>query len=199
MKFSPLITELIEGLKCLPGVGAKSAQRMAFHLLQKNPSGALKLSSVLHDAIEHIHHCSRCRIFTEKDKCELCTSEKRLASRLLCIVENPQDVIAFEQSAEFTGTYFVLMGKLSPIDGIGPAEIGMPELQILLDSGEVEEVILATNFTMEGEATAYYITEMCKAVDVKASRLAQGVPIGGELEHVDGNTLNRAFKSRNTL
>lgn len=199
MKFSPLITELIEGLRCLPGVGAKSAQRMAFHLLQKNPSGALRLSSVLHDAIEHIQHCSRCRIFTEKNLCEICCNEERLASGLLCIVENPQDVIAFEQSAEFSGTYFVLMGKLSPIDGIGPAEIGMPELQRLLDSKSINEVILATNFTMEGEATAFYITEMCKASEVKVSRLAQGVPIGGELEHIDSNTLNRAFQSRNAL
>lgn len=199
MKFSPLITELIDGLKCLPGVGAKSAQRMAFHLLQKNPSGALNLSHVLHDAVEHIKHCSRCRIFTENELCEICSNQQRIDTGLLCIVENPQDVVAFEQSAEFTGTYFVLMGKLSPIDGVGPAEIGMPRLQSLLDSGEIKEVILATNFTMEGEATAFYITEMCKAANVTVSRLAQGVPIGGELEHIDGNTLNRAFQSRNPV
>jgi recombination protein RecR len=199
MKFSPLITELIDGLKCLPGVGAKSAQRMAFHLLQKNPSGALNLSQVLHDTVEHIKHCSRCRIFTENELCEICSNQQRIDTGLLCIVENPQDVVAFEQSAEFTGTYFVLMGKLSPIDGVGPAEIGMPRLQSLLDSGEIKEVILATNFTMEGEATAFYITEMCKAANVTVSRLAQGVPIGGELEHIDGNTLNRAFQSRNPV
>lgn len=199
MKFSPLITDLVESLRCLPGVGAKSAQRMAFHLLQKNRSGALRLSSVMHDAMEHVNHCQRCRIFTEKSLCEICSNEERVSTGLLCIVENPQDVIAFEQSAGFSGTYFVLMGKLSPIDGIGPSEIGMPELQTLLDSGDVNEVILATNFTMEGEATAYYITDMCKASDIKVTRLAQGVPIGGELEHIDGNTLNRAFQSRNPL
>jgi len=199
MKFSPLITELIDSLKCLPGVGAKSAQRMAFHLLQKNRTGAEQLSTVLHNAMQQVHHCQKCRIFTEQDICQICTTQKRIDSGLLCVVENPQDVIAFEQSADYAGTYFVLMGRLSPIDGIGPVEIGMPLLQQRLDSGEVKEVILATNFTMEGEATAYYITEMCKAANVNVSRLAQGVPIGGELEYVDGNTLNRAFKSRNAL
>ena len=199
MKFSPLITELVESLRCLPGVGAKSAQRMAFHLLQKNRDGANRLSTVLHNAMEHVHHCQRCRIFTEQALCEICNNEERSNTGLVCIVENPQDVIAFEQSGNYKGTYFVLMGRLSPIDGIGPAEIGLPQLQAQLDSGDVKEVILATNFTMEGEATAYYITEMCKTAGVSVSRLAQGVPIGGELEHVDSNTLSRAFDTRNLL
>ncbi|MCC2605535.1 recombination mediator RecR [Planctobacterium marinum] len=199
MKFSPLINELIDSLRCLPGVGAKSAQRMAFSLLQKNRTGALKLSAALHDAMEHVQHCETCRNFTEQRLCEICSDEERTASGLLCVVESPQDVIAIEQSGEFSGLYFVLMGKLSPLDGIGPSEIGMPLLQQRLTEGAVNEVILATNFTMEGEATAYYITEMCKGLDIPVTRLAQGVPIGGELEQVDSNTLGRAFKTRSSL
>ncbi|BDX05749.1 recombination mediator RecR [Planctobacterium marinum] len=199
MKFSPLINELIESFRCLPGVGAKSAQRMAFALLQKNRSGALKLSAALHDAMEHVHHCQTCRNFTEQTECEICRDEQRRATGLLCIVENPQDVIAIEQSSEFKGCYFVLMGRLSPIDGIGPAEIGLPLLQQRLTEDDVKEAILATNFTMEGEATAFYITEMCKQLQLPVTRLAQGVPIGGELEQVDSNTLGRAFKTRSAI
>lgn len=199
MKHSPLINDLIESLTCLPGVGAKSAQRMAFHLLQKNRSGALKLSAALHDAMEHINHCQRCRNYTERTLCELCSNDIRLAKETICVVESPQDVLAIEHSAEYAGTYYVLMGRLSPIDGIGPAEIGIPGLQSLLNEGTIKEVILATNFTMEGEATAYYITDICKSLEIKVTRLAQGVPIGGELEHVDGNTLSRAFSTRSQI
>lgn len=199
MKFSPLINELVESFRCLPGVGAKSAQRMAFALLQKNRTGAFKLSAALHDAMEHVQHCATCRNFTEQRQCEICRNDERVASGLLCVVESPQDVIAIEQSGEFRGCYFVLMGRLSPIDGVGPAEIGMPLLQQRLTEGVITEAILATNFTMEGEATAYYITEMCKQLQMPVTRLAQGVPIGGELEQVDSNTLGRAFKTRSAL
>ena len=199
MKHSPLINDLVDSLKCLPGVGAKSAQRMAFHLLQKNRSGALRLSAALHDAMEHVQHCQRCRNYTEKSICDICADETRVSKETLCVVESPQDVLAIEQSAEYRGTYFVLMGRLSPIDGVGPAEIGIPQLQSLLQEGQIQEVILATNFTMEGEATAYYITDICKSLEIRVTRLAQGVPIGGELEHVDGTTLSRAFNTRSQI
>ena len=199
MKFSPLIQELIQGLKCLPGVGQKSAQRMAFHLLERNREGALALSKVLHDAMEHVQHCKQCRTFTESDLCEICASPARKQQGSLCVVESPQDVLAIEQTAEFKGTYFVLMGHLSPIDGIGPAEIGLDELSQLLTEYEISEVILATNPTVEGEATAHYIAEMCKDKNIVASRIAHGVPVGGELEYIDGSTLSHAFSGRRKI
>ncbi|MCV2885061.1 recombination mediator RecR [Aestuariibacter sp. AA17] len=199
MKFSPLIDELIDAFKVLPGVGPKSAQRMAFQLLERNRSGALKLSQILHDAMEHVQHCGSCRTFTEAEICEICSSAKRAESRQLCVVESPQDIVAIEQTAEFKGRYFVLMGHLSPIDGIGPNEIGLHILDKRLASNAYDEVILATNPTVEGEATAHYIAQMCKSYDLQATRIAHGVPVGGELEYIDGNTLSHAFSGRRSL
>lgn len=199
MKFSPLIDDLISNLKCLPGVGAKSAQRMAFQLLERNREAALKLSKSLHDAMEHVRHCTQCRNFTEASICDICSNPLRAENGILSIVESPQDVLAIEQSSEFKGRYFVLMGHLSPIDGVGPDEIGIPELTELLKQGKIQEVILATNFTVEGEATAHYISDICKSLDIKASRIARGVPMGGELEYIDGSTLSHAFLGRQQL
>lgn len=199
MKFSPLITELIDSLKCLPGVGPKSAQRMAFQLLERNRQGALRLSQVLRDAMEHVKHCQQCRTFTENSLCEICANPSRAEAGILCVVESPQDVIAIEQTSEFKGHYFVLMGHLSPIDGIGPAEIGLDELSPLLSSGRYNEVILATNPNVEGDATAHYIAQMCNSNNVLASRIAHGVPVGGELEYIDGNTLTHAFVGRRAI
>jgi recombination protein RecR len=196
MSFSPLISELISSLKCLPGVGAKSAQRMAFTLLERNREGAMKLSKVLHDAMEHVTHCEQCRTFTETRLCKICDNPSRSESGQLCIVESPQDVLAVEQTSEYKGKYFVLMGHLSPIDGIGPAEIGLTELSELLERELIQEVILATNPTVEGEATAHYIGQICRDRNVKATRIAHGVPVGGELEYIDGNTLIHAFSGR---
>ncbi|MCC2616324.1 recombination mediator RecR [Aestuariibacter halophilus] len=199
MQFSPLISALIDAFKVLPGVGNKTAQRMAFHLLERNREGALNLSKVLHDAMEHVRHCQRCRTFTEDAVCDICASAKRADSGLLCIVESPQDVLAIEQTAEYHGRYFVLMGHLSPIDGIGPAEIGLDTLAEQLAEGGINEVILATNPTVEGEATAHYIAQLCREHGMTASRIAHGVPVGGELEYIDGNTLTHAFQGRRQL
>ncbi|MCW8092510.1 recombination mediator RecR [Alteromonas sp. ASW11-130] len=199
MKFSPLLSELIDSLTCLPGVGKKSAQRMAFHLLERNREGALKLSAILHNAMEHIRHCSQCRTFTEKELCDICAHPQRSTAGILCIVESPQDVLAVEQTMAFEGTYFVLMGHLSPIDGIGPDEIGLTVFESQLKDKPINEVILATNPTVEGEATAHYIAQLCAKYNVKASRIAHGVPVGGELEYIDGNTLTHAFSGRRTL
>lgn len=199
MQFSPLISELINAFKILPGVGPKSAQRMAFHLLERNRQGALNLSHVLHDAMEQVKNCQSCRTFTEASICTICANPARLDSAQLCVVESPQDVLSIEQTSEFKGRYFVLMGHLSPIDGIGPSDIGLEELAKLLDSGSYKEVILATNPTVEGEATAHYIAQMCKSHDIQATRLAHGVPVGGELEYVDGNTMIHAFTGRRSM
>jgi recombination protein RecR len=196
MQFSPLIKSLIDSFKILPGVGPKSAQRMAFHLLERNRQGALQLSQVLHDAMEHVKHCEQCRTFCEKTLCDICSNPKRQDSTQICVVESPQDVLAIEQTAEFSGRYFVLMGHLSPIDGVGPADIGLDNLGEILEGGNITEVILATNPTVEGEATAHYIAQMCKSAEVNASRIAHGVPVGGELEFLDGNTLTHAFAGR---
>lgn len=199
MKYSPLIADLIESLRCLPGVGSKSAQRMAFHLLERNREGALKLADAMSSAMAHVQHCQSCRTFTEQTLCGICANQLRVESGLLCIVESPQDILAIEQSSEFNGTYFVLMGRLSPIDGIGPQDIGLDELAAKLDSGSVQEVILATNPTVEGEATAHYIGQMCQKRDITASRIAHGVPVGGELEYIDSNTLAFAFSGRRKI
>lgn len=199
MKFSPLIDELISSLKVLPGVGPKSAQRMAFQLLERQREGALKLSSILHDAMQHVKHCERCRTFTEQRLCDICSNARRGASGVLCIVESPQDVIAIEQTAEFTGQYFVLMGHLSPIDGIGPTDLGLDQLSLILADESIDEVILATNPTVEGEATAHYIAQMCKEKSINATRIAHGVPVGGELEFIDGSTLTHAFSGRRKI
>ena len=196
MKFSPLVQELIESLKCLPGVGGKTAQRMAFHLLERNRVGGSKLAEQLAKAMENVGHCRQCRNFTEEELCQICQSPRRRDSSLLCVVETPADVIAIEQTGDFQGRYFVLMGHLSPIDGIGPADLGLDLLEQQLQSGDIEEVILATNPTVEGEATAHYIAEMSAKYQVKLSRIAHGVPVGGELEYVDGNTLSHALTGR---
>nr|WP_136252152.1 recombination mediator RecR [Ningiella ruwaisensis] len=196
MSFSPLISELISALKCLPGVGAKSAQRMAFTLLERNRDGALKLSEALHDAMEHVKNCEQCRTFTESSVCGICSNPSRAETAQICIVESPQDILAIEQTSQYKGKYFVLMGHLSPIDGIGPNEIGLDILKKRLAEESIEEVILATNPTVEGEATAHYIGQMCKAQDIQATRIAHGVPVGGELEYIDGNTLTHAFSGR---
>ncbi|WP_371372460.1 recombination mediator RecR [Thalassotalea aquiviva] len=196
MKLSPLVQELIDSLKCLPGVGPKSAQRMAFHLLERNRAGGEKLATTLSLAMEEVGHCKSCRTFTELELCDICASPKRQLKRILCIVESPADILAIEQTGEFTGRYFVLMGHLSPIDGVGPEELGLDKLEILLASGEFDEMILATNPTVEGEATAHFIAEMATNHHIMTSRIAHGVPVGGELEFVDGNTLSHAFSGR---
>ena len=196
MKFSPLVQELIDSLKCLPGVGAKSAQRMAFQLLERNRRGGSKLANTLAKAMTDIGHCQQCRNFTEEALCEICQSPKRQLSTTLCIVETPGDVIAIEQTGEFFGKYFVLMGHLSPIDGIGPDDLGLDILAKQFATGQFSEVILATNPTVEGEATAHFIAELAQQYQVNISRIAHGVPVGGELEYVDGNTLSHALSGR---
>jgi recombination protein RecR len=198
MSMSPLLEQLIEALRCLPGVGPKSAQRMAFHLLERNREGALKLSGALKVAVEEIGHCTLCHTFSENDLCPVCASPSRDVS-LLCVVESPADVLAIEQATGFQGKYFVLMGHLSPLDGIGPAELGLDRLQKRFEAGDIKEVILATNPTVEGEATAHYISEMAEEQGVVASRIAHGVPLGGELEYIDGGTLAHAFSGRRQI
>lgn len=195
MKFSPAIQNLIEALRCLPGVGPKSAQRMSLHLLERDREGAMALGTALRVAVERVGHCTRCRNFTELDVCEICSDQKRDQSTV-CVVETPADVLAVESSGSFRGLYFVLMGHLSPIDGIGPAEIGLDMFhQRVVDDG-IEEVILATNPTVEGEATAYYLTDMLQPAGIRVSRIAHGVPLGGELEYTDQSTLAHAFGTR---
>jgi recombination protein RecR len=198
MSFSPLIDKLIDALRVLPGVGPKSAQRMAFHLLERHRPGAMKLSAALVAAMENVTHCSDCRTFTEQTLCTICADTRR-DKQLICVVESPADVLAFEQAAGYRGHYFVLMGHLSPIDGIGPADIGIDKLMQLVQQREATEVILATNPTVEGEATAFYITQQCKQLGVAVSRIAHGVPLGGELEYVDSGTLAHALNGRRTL
>lgn len=195
MKFSPSLQDLMDALRCLPSVGPKSAQRMTLHLLERDREGALALATALRNAVEKIGHCSLCRNFTELEICELCSDPKRDAS-MVCVVETPADVLAIEQSGSFRGLYFVLMGHLSPIDGVGPAEIGLEDLQQRVIDEGVGEVILATNPTVEGEATAYYVADMLQSLGVGVSRIAHGVPLGGELEYVDGSTLAHALSGR---
>lgn len=199
MKFSPLITQLIDSLTVLPGVGPKSAQRMAFHLLERDRRGAQGLAKALEQSMVQVQHCRACRTFTEDEYCHICANPKRNLSGQLCIVETPADVVAFEQTGHFYGRYFVLMGHLSPLDGIGPDDIGLDKLGKLLVTGQWQEVILATNPTVEGEATAHYISDLCKDHGVSASRIAHGVPVGSELEYVDGTTLSHSFNGRVTL
>ena len=192
---TPLIGRLVEALRCLPGVGPKSAQRMAYHLLERDRGGALGLAAALTEAMEKVGHCSRCRTLSESERCPICASDKRDATTL-CIVESPTDVEALEHSTGYQGRYFVLMGHLSPLDGIGPEDIGLDLLARRLDEGNISEVILATNPTVEGEATAHYISEMVHSRGMKVTRIAHGVPLGGELEFVDGGTLSHAFHGR---
>jgi len=198
VQFSPLIHRLIEDLRCLPGVGPKSAQRMAFHLLERDREGAAKLAKTLVEAMEHIGHCRSCRALTESDLCNICANPKRDQS-LLCIVESPIDIHAIEQATDYSGLYFVLMGHLSPLDGIGPQQLGLHELEQRLSQGQIQEVILATNPTVEGEATAHYIAEMVRAHGIRSTRIAHGVPLGGELEYVDNGTLSHAFSGRRDI
>lgn len=196
--FSPLIDDLMQSLKCLPGVGPKSAQRMALHLLERDREGAARLASSLHKAVEGVGRCRRCRTLTEEELCATCSNIHR-DDQLLCVVETPADILAIEQAGNYQGKYFVLMGHLSPIDGIGPEDIGIDQLLQLLQSETVGELILATNPTVEGEATAHFISERAKGLGVNVSRIAHGVPLGGELEYIDGGTLAHAFSSRRTL
>jgi recombination protein RecR len=198
VKYSPGLNRLIEALRVLPGVGPKSAQRMAFHLLERNRDGGRALARALEEATANVVHCRRCRMLTDGDLCEICTAPRRDAATL-CIVESPADVVAVEQSGGYGGRYFVLMGHLSPLDGIGPEQLGLDRLEALLDEGEVREVILATNPTVEGEATAHFIGEMVTRRGIRASRIAHGVPVGGELEYVDGGTLAHALAGRQLI
>jgi recombination protein RecR len=198
MKHSPNLARLIEALRSLPGVGPKTAQRMAFHLLQDGRPGAAALVDTLGSALETVGRCKRCRMLTEGELCAICEARDRDAS-LLCVVESPADVVAVEQSGSFRGYYFVLMGHLSPLDGIGPDQLGARELEQRLGQGEVRELIIATNPTVEGEATAHFLSELAARRAVRASRIAHGVPVGGELEYVDGGTLAHAFAGRQAL
>lgn len=190
-----LLDELIESFCCLPGVGPKSAQRMAFHLLERDRRGGDRLATVLDRAMRDIGHCTRCRTFTEQPLCDICNNPGRDAAQL-CIIESPADVAAIERSTTYRGHYFVLMGHLSPLDGIGPVEIGIDLLLARFTDGDVREVILATNATVEGEATAHYLGELAKQHALRVMRIAHGVPLGGELEFVDKSTLSHAFAGR---
>lgn len=189
------LDELIDALRCLPGVGPKSAQRMAYHLLQRDQRGAGRLAHALHNALAVLRHCERCNTFTEATICQRCANPQRDAS-LLCVVEMPADLAMVEQTHAYNGLYYVLMGRLSPLDGIGPRELGLDKLLARATDGVVQEVILATNFTNEGEATAHTISELLIARGLKASRLSRGVPVGGELEHTDSGTIAQALLER---
>jgi len=186
---------LLSSLRCLPGVGERSAQRMALHLLERDRQGGVALAAALKRAMEVMRSCQRCRNFTEHDICGICADTQR-SDAVLCVVETPSDVLAIEAATVFTGRYFVLMGRLSPLDGIGPEALGLTLLEQRLETGQVEEMIVATNTTVEGEATAHYLADMAARYGVRVSRLAQGVPLGGELEHTDRSTLAHAFASR---
>jgi recombination protein RecR len=196
--FSPLVAELVQALRVLPGVGPKSAQRMALFLLERNRSGGVRLGDVLLRAMTEVGHCEQCRTLTEESVCRLCSNSARERS-LLCVVESPADVMAIEQSGGYRGLYFVLAGHLSPLDGIGPRELGIPDLMTRLADGEVRELVLATNATVEGEATAHYIRESCRAFPLQVTRIAHGVPMGGELDGVDSHTLARALAQRQLI
>ena len=198
MFLSPLIEQLVESFRCLPGVGPKSAQRMALYLLERNPSGGKKLSESLTLAIEKVGRCARCRTLTENETCNICANPGR-NQRLCCVVESPADVYAIEQTGTYKGLYFVLMGHLSPIDGVGPEQLGIDTLLENLAATDIDEVIIACNPTVEGEATAYFIAEQLRDRNIVVSRIAHGVPVGGELEFVDGGTLSHAFNGRKQM
>jgi recombination protein RecR len=198
MADNSLISRLVEALRCLPGVGPKSAQRMTFYLLERNRDGARNLAKALNDAMDRVGHCSLCRTLSEDNVCALCASKSRDQSQL-CIVEMPADVQAVEHSTSYKGLYFVLMGHLSPLDGIGPEDIGLERLKERLQDGIVKEVIVATNPTVEGEATAHFIAEMIHQFGLKVTRIAYGVPFGGELEYLDGGTLSHALSGRREI
>ncbi|HTH95011.1 MAG TPA: recombination mediator RecR [Rhodocyclaceae bacterium] len=195
MKEPNSLEALIDALRCLPGVGPKSAQRMAYHLLQRDPRGAEKLSAALSGALANLKHCTLCNTFTEDDICTRCASGKRDATQL-CVVEMPIDMNVMEQTHAYNGLYYVLMGRLSPLDGVGPRELNFERLIQRASDGTVQEVIMATNFTNEGEATAHYVSELLRARGLKVSRIARGVPVGGELEFTDAGTVAQAFIER---
>lgn len=196
--YGTVIDQLIDALRCLPGVGAKSAQRMALQLLERDKVGASHLAETISLAVEKIGRCQRCRTLTEFPICDICANKARVSEQI-CVVENPADLYAIEQAGSYRGQYFVLLGHLSPIDGIGPEELGIDQLMDRLANETVTEVILATNLTVEGEATAHFIAEKAKALGISVSRIAYGVPMGGELEYVDGGTLNLALQSRKEI
>ncbi len=198
MSLPGTLASLIDALRALPGVGPKSAARMAYHLLQRDRIGAARLAASLNDALENLHHCRRCNNFSETPVCEICASPRR-DTRQLCVVEMPADLNRLEETQAYKGLYFVLMGRLSPLDGIGPKEIGLERLIERARDGDTEEVILATNFTAEGEATAHYAGELLKARGLAVSRIARGLPAGGELEHVDGMTIAQALLDRRAV
>lgn len=198
MSLPSALEELVEALRCLPGVGPKSAQRMAYHLLQRDTKGARRLAAALEQAVAVLRHCSRCNAFSEAEVCERCASPRRDAS-LLCVVEMPADLNMMEQTHAFQGMYYVLMGHISPLDGIGPKELHLERLLARACDGTVKEVILATNFTNEGEATAHYLGEMLRARNLKVSRIARGLPVGGEIEHTDAGTIAQALIERRPL
>jgi recombination protein RecR len=198
MAVSRLIGQLIESLRCLPGVGPKSAQRMAYHLLEHDREGGRRLAEALERAMRQVGNCRDCRSLCEEERCGLCSNPRRERTQL-CVVETPVDVQAIEQSTGYRGLYFVLMGHLSPLDGIGPEALGLGRLQARLQAGEVRELILATNPTLEGEATAHYISELAHGHGIRVTRIAHGVPMGGELEYIDGNTLSYAFAGRQEI
>lgn len=197
-KHSPKLQELLDALVCLPGVGPRSAQRMAYHLLERQREGGRRLSYALQNAMDGIISCERCRNFSEEQLCPICQDTRRDTS-VLCVVSSPADVLAIEQSMEFKGRYFVLKGQLSPLDGIGPEQLGLPKLHELLNQSEIKELILATATTVEGEATAHYILGMAAELGVAVTRIASGVPMGGELEFVDSATLAQAMRRRQQL
>ena len=198
MNSSPLIDQLIEAFRCLPGVGPKSGQRMTLHLLERNRAGGKRLTEALREALNAVGNCAQCRTLTEEEVCRICANPSR-NRRLCCVVESHADIFAIEQSGTFRGVYFVLMGHLSPIDGIGPEQLGINQLLERIQAGDFEEVIIACNPTVEGDATAYYIAEQLKSINVVVSRIAHGVPVGGELEFVDGGTLTHAFMGRKVM
>lgn len=196
--FTPLVQQLINHLRCLPGVGPKSAQRMAFHLLERNREAGLSLAKIMNEALIQVGQCQSCRTFSEQALCNLCLNPTRDSSKL-CVVENPADVFALEQTHSYKGLYFVLMGHLSPLDGIGPDEINLPALKQHILAKNIKEVILATNPTVEGEATAHYIANLLKNSEVHCTRIAHGVPLDGELGYLDAGTLSRAMNLRTTV
>ena len=198
MSTPPLIGQLIEALRCLPGVGPKSAQRMAYHMLERDREGARQLAEVLNEAVDKVGHCQQCRTLSETALCNLCASQKRERS-LLCVVESPIDVQAIMQATDYRGLFFVLMGHLSPLDGIGPEDIGMDLLAERIRNDDIHEIILATNPTVEGEATAFYISDLAREADIPCTRIAHGVPLGGELEYIDKGTIAHAFSGRRKL
>jgi recombination protein RecR len=195
MSSSPSLTELVNALKCLPGVGQKSAQRMALHLIERDQIGAARIANAALTALEKVRHCKQCRNFSDTDLCELCSNQKRDVASL-CIVETPVDVLAIEASGAFRGLYFVLLGRLSPLDGIGPDQLGLDILEEQLNKGVIEEIILATSATVEGDITAQFVADIAHKYSIKTSRLARGIPLGGELEYVDSGTLSRALSGR---